>query len=251
MRELEKRLKKELQQNRNVKIMDTAKWGIPVHTIEVEYQTVKRNKMDVLMKMMLIAFQKTDIAKAEDLSELLLVEQLFIQDLIDVLLRTQLIEKVDDFYKLTSRGYEQFKNGVFEEEQEVESQNIMYSSCHQLFLDGEINTALTDEEELVLFQYVKSENTVEHTFEDSMVINALKNNYVESDEGDSQMVVSNVLSTTELHMDKIPCLQFILYNTEEDIMYARVWNSLIERWDEKLENQLNENERIKWRETYL
>ena len=32
---------------------------------------------------------------------------------------------------------------------------------------------------------------------------------------------------------------------------ARVWNTLLEHWDETLEAQLNEKERKKWREIYM
>ena len=81
MQELQKRLTKELQQSMKVKIIHSATWSIPVHSIEVEFKPVKRTKMDVLMKMMLITFQKASVSKAEELSDLLLVEQLFIEDL--------------------------------------------------------------------------------------------------------------------------------------------------------------------------
>ena len=93
MNELKGRLTKELQQDFNVKIMDSLSWSLPVHSIEIAYQTVMRTKMDILMKMMLIAFEKADIATAEELSDILLVEQLFINDLIDKMTRTGVIEK--------------------------------------------------------------------------------------------------------------------------------------------------------------
>ena len=93
MNELKRRLTKELQQDFNVKIMGSLSWSLPVHSIEIEYQTVMRTKMDILMKMILIAFGKAEIATTEELSEILLVEQLFINDLIDKMSRTGVIEK--------------------------------------------------------------------------------------------------------------------------------------------------------------
>ncbi|KQL37293.1 MULTISPECIES: hypothetical protein [Bacillaceae] len=251
MRELENRLKRELQQNLNVKIMHSSMWSIPVHSIEAEFICVKRTKMDVLMKMMLIAFQKTTKINAEELSELLLVEQLFIQDLIDLMQRTLLLEKIESGYRLTDKGNQQLANGIFEEEQKPETNNILYSPSHEAFLEGELKEA-TGEEELEVYRYVKEGYLDEElSFEDETLINALRINGAESGEGDVQTVLSEIVSSTDLYIDDIPCIEFILYDKKQDIIYARVWNTLLERWDEKLENQLNEKERLDWRKTYL
>ena len=118
MDELKGRLTKELQQDFNVKIMDSLSWSLPVHSIEIAYQTVMRTKMDILMKMMLIAFGKAEIETAEELSDILLVEQLFINDLIDKMSRTGVIEKREGFYSLTDIGVRQFKTGIFVHEPE-------------------------------------------------------------------------------------------------------------------------------------
>lgn len=250
MHNLEKRLKKELQQNIKAKIMHSATWSIPIHSVEVEFIAVKRTKMDVLMKMMLIAFQKAEISKAEKLSELLLVEQLFIQDLIEIMLKTRLIEKSENVYILTDKGNQQLKNGVFEEEQDAESQNVLYSPCHEAFLKGNLKEAT--EEQYDIFRYVKEDYLDEEpNFENEAIIHALQANDLEKEEGDVQTVISEIISTTDLFIEDVPCIEFILYNKEEDIIYARVWNTLLERWDEKLENQLNEKERLEWRKTYL
>ncbi|WP_391206865.1 hypothetical protein [Psychrobacillus sp. L4] len=250
MHDLEKRLKKELQQNIKAKIMHSARWSIPIHSVEVEFIAVKRTKMDVLMKMMLITFQKAKIANAEQISELLLVEQLFIQDLIEIMLKTRLIEKSESIYKLTDRGFQQLENGVFEEEQEAESQNVLYSPIHEAFLKGELKEAL--EEPLDIYRYVKEDYLDEElSLENEPIIHALQANGLEKDQGDVLTVISEVISTTDLFIEDVPCLEFIIYNKEEDIIYARVWNTLLGRWDEKLENQLNEKERLEWRENYL
>lgn len=252
MQSLEKRLKNELQQNIKVKIVHASRWSLPIHSIEVEYKPVKRTKMDVLMKMMLIAFQKAEIARADQLSELLLVEQLFVEDLINIMGRTGLIEKKGEFFALTSKGNQQLENGVFEEEQEMESQIVLYSTSHEAFLSGDIKPAMDGEAELATFRYVKEGYLdAELSFEAEQVIDALQTKVVETDMKDIQLVISEVQKTTELYVDDIPCFEFILHNKEEDIFYARVWNTLLERWDEVLENMLNEKERLAWREKYL
>lgn len=250
MRDLEKRLKKELQQNIRVKIIDSASWSIAVHSIEVEFKPVKRTKMDVLMKMMLLTFQKAKITKPNELSDLLLVEQLFIEDLLNIMGRTGLIEKRESVYTLTDRGLRQLKNGIFEEDQETKTQTLLYSPTHEDFLQGEIKPALDGEEELGIYRYAKEES-VKIKFEDLQVIDALRTSGVEAEEGDIQIVVSEIVSTSELYIDDVPCLEFILHNKEEDLLYARVWNTFLGQWDETLENELNEKERVSWKEKYL
>lgn len=250
MIELEKRLKKELLQNVQAKVVSSTAWTIPLHTIEVEYKPVKRIKMDVLMKMMLITCQKAKVTSAMQISELLLVEQLFMEDLINIMKRTRLIEIKDQVFTLTEKGIKQLKDGIFEEELDAQSQNLLYSPSHSTFLQGEIKPALDGEETLNLFRYA-SEEKVRFKWEEDVLVDALQANGMEKVDGDLQTVVSEIVSNTELYVDDVPCFEFILYNTSEDLLYARVWNTFLDQWDETLENELNEKERVIWREKFL
>lgn len=250
MIELEKRLKKELLQNVQAKVVSSTAWTIPLHTIEVEYKPVKRIKMDVLMKMMLITCQKAKVTSAMQISELLLVEQLFMEDLINIMKRTRLIEIKDQVFTLTEKGIKQLKDGIFEEELDAQSQNLLYSPSHSTFLQGEIKPALDGEETLNLFRYA-SEEKVRFKWEEDVLVDALQANGMEKVDGDLQTVVSEIISNTELYVDDVPCFEFILYNTSEDLLYARVWNTFLDQWDETLENELNEKERVIWREKFL
>lgn len=250
MIELEKRLKKELLQNVQAKVVSSTAWTIPLHTIEVEYKPVKRIKMDVLMKMMLITCQKAKVTSAMQISELLLVEQLFMEDLINIMKRTQLIEIKNQVYTLTEKGIKQLNDGIFEEELDAQSQNLLYSPSHSTFLQGEIKPALDGEETLNLFRYA-SEEKVRFKWAEDVLVDALQANGMEKVDGDLQTVVSEIVSNTELYVDDVPCFEFILYNTSEDLLYARVWNTFLDQWDETLENELNEKERVIWREKFL
>lgn len=250
MIELEKRLKKELLQNVQAKVVSSTAWTIPLHTIEVEYKPVKRIKMDVLMKMMLITCQKAKVTSAMQISELLLVEQLFMEDLINIMKRTRLIEIKDQVFTLTEKGIKQLKDGIFEEELDAQSQNLLYSPSHSTFLQGEIKPALDGEETLNLFRYA-SEEKVRFKWAEDVLVDALQANGMEKVDGDLQTVVSEIVSNTELYVDDVPCFEFILYNTSEDLLYARVWNTFLDQWDETLENELNEKERVIWREKFL
>lgn len=241
---------RELQQDFNVKVKGSLSWSLPVNSVEIVYQTVMRTKVDILMKVMLIAFGKADIATAEELSDILLVEQLFINDLIDKMTRTGVIEKREGFYSLTDIGVRQFKTGIFVHEPKVGSRQALYSPSHQAFLNGEIKNIAYEEKELYRFKSEIDDWSIA-TLEDSVLLDALKTMGVESGEGNVQIVVSEIVTASDIEVDLIPCIEFHLYNGAEDLLYARVWNTLLEHWDETLEAQLNEKERKKWRKTYL
>jgi hypothetical protein len=42
-----------------------------------------------------------------------------------------------------------------------------------------------------------------------------------------------------------------MYHKEQDIFYARVWNTWLRRWDDTLEKQIDEKERLEWREKWI
>ena len=251
MQSLQNRLKQEIQQNAKLKIMESFLWCVPIHTIEVEYKRIKRTKMDVLMKIMLISFQKTDITSSMQLSELLLVENLFIDDLIDVMKKSGLIEKEEGSITLTSKGIQQLEQGIFEEEQEPGTQNILYSPSHEAFLKGEIKPASEGEELLEVYRYAKEEKK-KLLLEDRLLLEAVEESKIEVTEGDAPLIIiSEIITSSELYIDDIPCLEYIVYNESDDLFFARVWNTLTDRWDEVLEEQLNEKERLNWRRKYL
>lgn len=247
MEELKGRLTRELQQDFNVKIMGSSMWNLPVHSIEITFHTFMRTKMDILMKMMLIAFQKATIETAEELSDILLVEQLFINDLLNKMVSSGLIEKKGSFFTLTNIGVQQLETGIFEHKPQKSSSIVRYSPAHQSFLTGEIKNTSYEQEGVYRFK----EEFDATSLEDAIFVEALKDKGVESVEGNVQIVVSEILSTADLEVEQIPCIEFHLYNSAEDLLYARVWNTLSEQWDATLEAQLGEKERKKWREMYL
>lgn len=249
MQSLQKRLEQEIYQNPKVKIMESLLWCVPVHTIEVEYKRVKRTKMDVLMKMMLISFQKAEISSSFQLSELLMVEQLFIDDLIGIMKNSGLIEVREATIGLTAKGIQQLEQGIFEEEQEPGTHNILFSPTHKTFLTGEIKPASEDEELLQVYRYAKEEKKL--SIENAILLEALHSYNMEGNEGEELIIISEIVSSSELYIDDIPCLEYIIYNEQEDLFFARVWNTLTDQWDEVLETQLNEKERLSWRKKFL
>src|SRR3954447_26436496 len=133
MDKLKKHLQSILLENPAIQIKKSMIWYLPVITYDVSFKRVKRSKMDILMKMMLLTFEQTEIRRAANLSELLLVEELFIADSLKKMQRMGLIRLEKTSYKLTSKGHEQLKTGIIVEEMEEESTVLSYSPVHDEF----------------------------------------------------------------------------------------------------------------------
>ncbi|MFS0576273.1 hypothetical protein AB1K83_11605 [Sporosarcina sp. 179-K 3D1 HS] len=247
--ELKRRLTKELQKDVHVKILESLTWNLPVRSIDIEYETIKKSKMDILMKMMLIALQKGSVSDTEELSELLLVEPLFINDLIAKMQRTGILVKNGPFFALTAAGVKQLETGVFENEPEQDTRNVLYSPSHQSFLVGEWKEPWEQATEDYRYSEGAGDWNVSQ-LEDSEMIEALRKLEVESVYENTQIVVSDILSASDIQVRRVSCIEFRLRHVSDDILYARVWNTLTEQWDEQLEAELNEKERKSWREQY-
>jgi hypothetical protein len=249
---LQQRLVREIQQNRNVKIVKTDEWSIPIRTVEVTYEPVRRSTMDVLMTMLLLSIQEADFANAQELSELLLVDPLFIEDLVSLMSRVSLIEQTEGFYKLTSKGQQQLERGIFEEELEVEMSNLYYSPCHLAFLAVDEDNIEEYDDLPELYRYVDEEAEKQENFEEALLIEALQQEDEEkAGVGASQKLISKIVQTDAKQINDIPCFEFVLHDKEQDILFVRIWNALLNQWDSHLEQQLTEKEQLQWREQYL
>lgn len=248
MDELKQRLTKELEQDIQVEIKHSQIWNLPIHPLKIDFETVRQTKMDVLMKMLLIAFQKADFREAKELSELLLVESIFIENIIEKMQRAGLITKEQSIYQLTDKGSTQLESETFIEQPEQGTENLIYSPCHTKLLNGELDESLEYEDYRYYDDY--SDWDVE-SIKKSDIQEELQALLPASETSNVQTVVSEVHSIVPLTPEVIPCIEFHLYHKEKDIYYARVWNSLLKIWDEKLEQQINKRERNSWRDTYL
>ena len=249
MSKLQQRLMKELQHNRHVKIVKSNEWCIPIRTVEVTYEPIRRATMDVLMKMLLMSMQEADFQNAQELSELLLVDPLFIEDLVSLMARVRLIEQREGCYRLTAKGEQQLERGIFEEELDVKTANLLFSPCHHLFLPiGE--DSIEEYDELPQpYRYVDKEAEQLEQFEETMMIAALQHENDES--ATAHTHIETIVKTEAKQINDIPCLEFILHDKEQDIVYARVWNTLLNQWDNTLEQQLSDKEQLRWRQEYL
>lgn len=221
MDKLVKRLRASLLENPSVKIMESDSWHLPVEKINIAFKRVKRSKMDILMKMMLLTIEETNIRRAANLSELLMVEVLFVDDLIKKMQRTGLIRLEKEIYKLTSKGQEHLKTGIIEEEMEEESTVLFYSSVHDEFWQEMTVTVNETDEELTHFRYANSKDLINA----DRILKVLSERENGLKEDGFQMVVADVISFDQQMFKHVPCLEFKMYNKELDIFYSRVWNT--------------------------
>ncbi len=249
MDELKKRLTRELTQNIQVKVKHTDIWNLPIHSIKVEFETVRQTKMDVLMKMLLIAFREADFHDVGELSDVLLVEPIFIENLVQKMLHAGLVEQTDDRFKLTEKGINQLDTEIFVDQFEGMSENLLYSPCHKKLLVGSLGEKEDQPFNDYRF-YDDFSNWEIDTIDRREIREHLQNVIPESETPNVQTVISEIHSIAPLAAEVAPCIEFHLYQQEEDLFYARVWNTLLNEWDEILETQINERERQNWREIY-
>jgi hypothetical protein len=246
MDKLKKDLRLILIENPAIEIKKSDMWHLPVITYDVAFKRVKRSKMDILMKMMLLTFEQAEIRRAANLSELLLVEELFIVDLLKKMQRMGLIRLEKGSYKLTSKGHEQLKTGILVEEMEEESTVLSYSQVHDEFWPEMIEPLPETNEELPLFRYANHQD--QDLINADRILQVLSERENGLEEDGFQTVVADVNRFDQQKVEHIPCLEFQMYNKEQDIFYARVWNTWLGSWDDTLEKQIEEKERLEWRE---
>lgn len=242
---LEKRLRDELLRDLNVKLLETAKWSLPIQVIDIEYETVKRTKMDILMKMLLVAFRTSRFGSAEELSEMLVVEPLFIEDIIERMIRAGMIVKGGGVYSLTETGKQQLEAGIYVQPPEMEESTVYFSPSHGRFLAGEsVDGAGGPYRHAAEARKLQEFSEVEWR-------EALDQLGVAYTDGNMQLVVQSIAAVNELEQKSAPCIEFRLHQTADNRLYARVWNTMTGEWDETLENQIVERELAEWREKYL
>jgi predicted transcriptional regulator len=246
MDKLINRLCATLKENPDVQIKESALWHVPVVIVDVAFKRVKRSKMDILMKMLLLTFGEANIRRAANLSELLLVEELFIADLLEKMRRIGLIRLEKEGYKLTTKGHEQLKSGIIDEEMEEEKTVLFYSPCHDKFWPAMSVSVPDADKELPLYRYHSNQDLINA----DRIFQVLSERENGLEENGLQTVVAEVCSFEQRTVQQVPCLEFRIYNKDQDIFYARVWNTWLEQWDDRLEKQIEEQERVKWREKW-
>lgn len=243
---LQRQLAGQITQMDGAKIVHEMSFCIPVHSFKVTYHPVLKKPMDILMKMMLISFQTGVFKDGEALADVLLVEPLFINDLLNKMKKTELVEK-EETLRLTSKGEKQLAEGVYEEDLDAVSDILQYSPLHRKFLSGDIEEVLEFDEFPEELSYAAGLEVED--LEEEQMIEVLSD--MQEDDDEMKTYVTSVLSSEEIQINDVPCLAYILHDTKTDMLVARVYNTLTKEWDADLEEVLHANERPNWKKQYL
>lgn len=241
----QEQLANELTQNPNIEIKKQQQYSIPVHTLDVSYHPVVRNAMDILMKMMLISFQKAKIQSADILADILLVEPLFIQDLTNKMVHLQMIQ-LDGHYTLTTKGLAQLQAGIFEEELPLVTRPLQYSTLHKDVLQGDIEALLDIEQFPESFPYIESEEIGD--LNEALLISSLQamEQSLALGEDEVQTFITSIQGTESIQINDVPVLCFVLYDKKEARHEVRVYNTLTNEWDTKVADILFAHEKGSW-----
>ena len=243
---LQKQLAGQLTQMDGAKIVHETSFCIPVHAFKVTYHPVLKKPMDILMKMMLMSFKTGVFKDGETLADVLLVEPLFINDLLKKMEKTCLVSK-EETLQLTAKGEKQLEEGVYEEELDAVSDILQYSPLHKRFLPGDIEEVLDFDEFPDELSYAAGLEVEE--LEEQQMIDLLTD--MQEDDDEMKTFVTSILSSEELQINDVPCLAFIVHDKKTDMLHDRVYNTLTNEWDEAIEAVLHANERPMWKERYL
>lgn len=245
LQKIEQDLAKQLEQDPAVEVKQIKQYSIPVHTLQVSYHPIMRNAMDILMKMMLISFQKAKLKNVELLADILLVEPLFIHDLTNKMLHLGMITK-EEVFSLTEKGQAQLQSGIFEEELELTNYFVQYSPLHKTLMEGDLENLMDIEQFPDNFPYMESEEIGE--IEESLLVNyiqkQLSNEPVEEDA--APLFITSVKSTESIQIYDVPIICFVLYHKNDQRFIPRIYNTLTGAWDETIEAILLENEKEDW-----
>lgn len=238
MDSLIRKLQQELQRQPDIQIQQSASWGLPVELVNVSYTTIKRTTMDILMKMILLTIQKLEISDSARIAAFLAVEPLFVEGLFDKMQNALMIEKRSGRFALTAIGVSQLQSGVYEHPPEEAQKKFYYSASHDAVLCQEPEKVLTSK--VKAFRLANQQTSEVLTIDREKLHAALLSAGAEKAEGSLQAVIHTIELPEVLEKRLIPCVEFYVFNRAEALYFTRVWNTLTEQWDERLEKMLNE-----------
>lgn len=248
---IEKDLIEQIERDSKSKVVHTDCWCIPVHTYHATYQPYKKTTMDILMKIILFSLQQSNFESADELSEILLVEPLFIEDLLKKMQRNGLVKRETDVYVLTEKGIGQLGEGIFEEQLEIRSIELLYSPVHNGFLDGDIEEVL-DFEDFPEKMYRHYEQKDELPIPEEQMLHQIRSIQSiedEDSEEEQKIEIKSIESIEEVQINDIPIIEFVIRKNNE--LNIKTWNTLMDTWDPQLEYELNQENHIKEMENLL
>jgi len=240
------------REQKHLRVLGSKSWTFPLQLAEIQMKTVVRSQMDVLMKMILKILARLEVKDANEISELLAVESIFVEHMLELMIQSKMVEKKNDTFLLTNSGMERLEQGTFQHDPMVEQVEITYSPYHDEALNREDEpSALVGDGSVPEFQFeedivMKEVTNLEASHIKQMIQDLGYEFLVEK----GQKLI-DAIDSVELKETLHPlCFEFHLYDRTEDTVFIRVWNTWIGKFDVKFEDALNQKEAGKLRQLY-
>lgn len=248
MKTVQDELRKQLLQSADIRLLEEDSWSVPAVQLAVTYETVTKTTMDILMKMILLTVQRLPVEKAEELSDLLGVETLFITDLLCQMETDGLLGK-DGTWKITAAGSRQLDAGQYVHAAEQEQTRLLYIPMLGTFLPP--YEVVSDGAEPLFRHAAEEPSWTPEELSTDQLETALSQAVGSTDTQHLVKTLGSVTDVTSAGMLTVPCYEFRLYNKREDALSVRVWNTASEQWDAGLEDIILAKDLPDWRGTYL
>ena len=235
----------QIEEQLSSKVLATEIFTIPFSTLEISYLPVLKKRMDILMKMLLTSFQSGVFTTPDQLASILMVEELFINDLTKQMEKSKLIE-LDEVYKLTAKGEGQLKEGIYEEQMPVETIEMLYSTLHEQLFSIDIDTLELEHdlpEPLANF-----EDDQDITFDEAMLTTSIQKHLQDNE---SELIVQEIENIETVELYDFPYILFICHDEKIDRLYSRAYNIYTNEWDDGVAKFMDKEQLIHWRAQYL
>lgn len=242
--------------NQYLHILETIEWKIPVNLYELDITSATKSKLDILKKMIMTLAQSERGVSSQVASNFLRVDTLFVDDLIHQMERTGLLENDADVYRLTKVGQAQLAAGTVLGEPEVECFKFYVNALQNIVLnDVDTNPFIYSESESdvgpPLYRYGGDEVDLKNKIlEEAEFKQYLIDSGQPFEIGGKEKIISKIEPLKLMSRRYGKVIEFRLYDLAKDEVFTRVWNGALSKFDESLENQINELENETWREKY-
>ncbi|WP_214734903.1 hypothetical protein [Exiguobacterium sp. s154] len=242
--------------NQYLHILETIEWKIPVDLYEMGITSATKSKLDILKKMIMTLAQNERGVNSQGASDFLRVDALFVDDLIRQMERTGLLENDADVYRLTKVGQAQLAAGTVLSEPKVEHFKFYVNALQNIVLN-EVETnpfvysEIESDEETQLYRHRDDEVDLRNKIlKEAEFKQYLLDSGQPFEIGGKEKIISKIepLELIDRRYGKV--IEFRLYDLAKDEVFTRVWNGALSKFDESLENQINEIENETWREKY-
>lgn len=242
-----------LVEQSHLRLLGNDSWFFPLQLANIQMKTVVRSQMDVLMKMILKILERLEVKQANEISELLAVESIFIEHMLELMIQSNMVERIDSIYRLTPSGSMHLTKGTFAHDQMEEDVEIAYSSYHNDSLNRDHGFNIVDKDEYEPdFRFKEETELTDVTkLDDSQLRQMIQDSDYEFLVENGQKSIEEICSIELKENLRAVCLEFHLHDRTEDTVFIRVWNTWTGKFDPLFENELNQKEATRLRKLYI